>query len=125
MTRRSLALALAAALFGLIAAPALAQDVAPAAAAKPKPKTPEGAPTVTVTVTNSRKTDLVELQAAESGSAVWKKVLGALKAGKQAPAKLPQSFNCRINLHGTFANGESMDATDVDVCAQKTLNLTD
>ena len=121
MTRWTLAMALAAALGGLIAAPALAQN----AAAKPKPKTAEGPPTVTVVVTNSRKTDLVELQAAESGSVSWKKVLGALKPGKQAPAKLPQPFNCRVDLHGTFANGESMEASDVDVCAQKTLNLTD
>jgi hypothetical protein len=121
MTRWTLAMAVA--LGGLIAAPALAQNAAPGA--KPKPKTAEGAPTVTVVVTNSRKTDLVELQAAESGSPSWKKVLGALKPGKQAPARLPQGFNCRVDLHGTFANGESMEASDVDVCAQKTLNLTD
>jgi hypothetical protein len=129
MTRQSLPLALAAALFGLIAAPALAQNAEPAAAAaapaKLKPKTPADAPTVTVTVTNSRKADLVQLQAAESGSAVWKKVLGPVKSGKQAPAKLPQGFNCRVDLHGTFADGQSMDASDVDVCEQKTLNLTD
>ncbi len=125
MARRTLDAAFAAALFALIGGPALAQEPAPAAAAKPKPKTSDGSSTVTVTVTNSRKTDLVELQAAESGSPSWKKVLGALKAGKQAPANLPRPFNCRVNLHGTFANGESMDATDVDVCAQKTLNLTD
>ncbi len=129
MTRRSLALALAVALFGLIAAPALAQNAEPAPAAatpaKLKPKTPADAPTVTVMVTNSRKADLVQLQAAESGSAVWKKVLGAVKSGKQAPTKLPQGFNCRVDLHGTFADGQSMDASDVDVCAQKTLNLTD
>ena len=123
MTRRSLALALAAAFFGLIAAPALAQNAEPAPAAaapaKPKPKTPADAPTVTVTVTNSRKADLVQLQAAESGSAVWKKVLGPVKSGKQAPAKLPQGFNCRVDLHGTFADGQSMDASDVDVCEQR------
>jgi hypothetical protein len=121
MTRRSLAVALAAALFGLIAAQADAQNAAPA----PKPKTPDAGVTVTLTVTNSRKTDLVELQAAESGSAVWKKVLGALKAGKQAPAKLPQAFSCRVNLHGTFADGQTMEASDFDVCSQKTINLTD
>ncbi len=129
MTSRNLALPLAAALFGLLAAPALAQNAEPApAAAAPlnsKPRTPPGEPTVTVIVTNSRKADLVQLQAAESGSAVWKKVLGPMKAGKQAPAKLPQGFNCRVDLHGTFADGQSMDASDVDVCAQKTLNLTD
>ncbi len=125
MRRRIL---VAAALCGL-AAPAFAQkaEPAPAAAApaKPKPKTPGGAATVTVIVTNSRKADLVQLQAAESGSANWKKVLGAVKAGKQASAIVPQSYNCRVDLHGTFADGQSMDASDVDVCAQKTLNLTD
>ena len=131
MRRPTLAVALAAALCGLFAAPALAQDAEPAPAAaapakpKPKPKTPAPAPTVTVTVTNSRKADLVQLQAAESGSANWKKVLGVVKAGKQASAKLPQGYNCRVDLHGTFADGQSMDASDVDVCAQKTLNLTD
>jgi len=124
MTRPTLAMTLAAALCGLIAAPALAQNTAPAAAAKPKPKTPEGA-TVTVLVTNSRKTDLVELKAAESGSASWKRVLGALKTGAHATAQLPKTFNCRFDLHGTFADGQSMEASDVDVCAQKTLNLTD
>jgi hypothetical protein len=127
---RTLALAIgAAALGGLIAAPAPAQNAAPApraaAPARPKPKTPADAPMATVMVTNSRKADLVQLQAAESGSVSWIKVLGALKAGKQASAKLPQPYNCRVDLHGTFADGQSMDASDVDVCAQKTLNLTD
>ena len=133
MRRRILAGAVAAALSAMVAAPALAQtaDGAPAAAApakpKPKEKAPAGPPTVTVTVTvtNSRKADLVQLQAAESGSANWKKVLGAVKAGKQASVKVPQSYNCHVDLHATFADGQSTDASDVDVCAQKTLNLTD
>jgi hypothetical protein len=129
MTRQTLAAAIAAALGGLIAAPALAQNAEPApttaAHAKPRPKTPAGAPTVTVTVTNSRKADLVQLQAAESGSANWKKVLGPVKAGKPASAQVPRSYNCRVDLHATFADGQSMDASDVDVCSQKTLNLTD
>jgi len=122
MKSRTLAVALAAALGGLIAATALAQTPAPA---KPKLKTPAGLSTVTVTVTNSRHADLIQLQAAESGSANWTKVLGALKAGKQAPAKVPQAYNCRVDLHGTFADGQSMDASDVDVCEQRTLNLTE
>ena len=130
MKRQTMAVALAAALCGLIAAPALGQNAAPAAAApakvKAKPaKATAGMPTVTVTVTNARKADLVQLQAAESGSASWKKVLGPLKAGKQASAQLPRTFNCRMDLHGTFADGQTMDASDVDVCAQKTLNLTE
>jgi hypothetical protein len=122
MTTRTLAVAIAAALCGLIAAPALAQNAAPA---KPKSKTPADANTVTVMVTNSRKADLVQLQAAESGSVAWKKVLGPLKAGAHATALLPRQFNCRVDLHGTFADGQSMDASDVEVCAEKTLNLTE
>jgi len=127
MRRRILAVALAAALCGLIAAPSLAQNAeqAPAAPAKPRPKTSAGAPAVTVMVTNSRKADLVQLQAAESGSPNWTKVLGPVKAGKQASARVPHGNNCHVDLHGTFADGQSMDASDVDVCAQKTLNLTD
>src|SRR3974390_346163 len=116
MNTRTLAAALAGAtLFGVTAAQA---------APKPKPKAnPAGA--VIVTVTNSRKSDLVQLQAAESGSADWKEVLGPLKSGKQASAKLPQASNCRFDLRGTFEDGESMDASGINVCADKTLNLTD
>jgi cell division septation protein DedD len=130
MRRRILAVTIAAALFGVVAAPALAQnsESVPAAAApmksEPKPKTPAGG-TVTVTVTNSRKADLVELQAAESGSANWTKVLGALKAGEKASAKVPRGNICRVDLHGKFADGQSMDASKVDVCADKTVNLID
>ena len=116
-------LILAVALCGFAVAPALAQSAAPPT--KLRPKTPSGEPTVTVTVTNSRKADLVQLQATESGLVSWKKVLGPLKSGNHAPAQLPRPFNCRVNLHGTFSDGQSMDASDVDVCEQKTLNLTD
>ena len=126
MTRPSLAVAVAAALCGLIAAPALGQN-APAAAAAPtklKPKMSTDASTVTVTVTNSRKADLVELQAAESGSANWKKVLGALKAGQWTTAKVPQGKNCHVDLRGKYADGQSADVSNVDICADKTVNLT-
>jgi hypothetical protein len=137
MMRWTLAAALGGVLCGLIVAPALAQNAAPAASvptklrpatSKPKtpePKTSEGAATVTILVTNARKADLVQLQATESGLVGWKKVLGALKSGSHLPAQLPHPFNCRVDLHGTFSDGQSMDASDVDVCAQKTLNLTD
>ncbi len=136
MNTWTLAAALAGAtLFGLTAVPARAQTAAhgvaspPAdakAAPKPKPKANRaGAVTVTVTVTNSRKVDLVQLEAAESGSADWKQVLGPVKSGKQASAKLPQASDCRFDLRGTFDDGQSMDASGIDVCADKTLNLTD
>jgi hypothetical protein len=121
-----LAVTIAAALFGLVAAPALAQnsESAPAAAAlvKAKLKTPTGG-TVTVKVTNWREADLVELQVAESGSASWKKVLGALKAGHWTWAKVPQGKNCHMDLRGKYADGKSADVSNVDICTDKTVDL--
>ena len=91
MTRWTLALALGGALCGFVVAPALAQSAQPMPT-KLRPKTSEGASAVTVMVTNSRKADLVQLQATESGLVSWKKVLGALKSGSHAPAQLPRSL---------------------------------
>jgi hypothetical protein len=133
MNIRTLAAALAgAALFGITLPSVVAQTSAPGAApdaqampAKTKPKTPPHGAAVAVTVTNLRSADLVQLQAAEPGSANWTKVLGAVKSGKQALAKLPQASDCHVDLHGTFADGQSMEASGIDVCADKTLNLTD
>ena len=116
---------IAAALVALVA-PAVAQnsEPAPAAAApmKSKPKTPAGG-TFTLRVTNWREADLVELQAVESGSANWKKVLGALKAGQWTWAKVPQGKNCHVDLRGKYADGKSADVSNVDICADKTVDL--
>lgn len=121
-----MAVTIAAALFGAVAAPALAQnsESAPVAGAliKSKLKTP-AAGTVTVKVTNWRLADLVELQVAESGSANWKKVLGALKTGQWTWAKVPQGKNCHVDLRGTYADGKSADVSNVDLCADKTVDL--
>jgi hypothetical protein len=125
--RRRIVAVTAASLFGVLAAPAFAQnsDSAPPAAApmKSKPKAPAGG-VVTVTVTNWRDADLVELQAAETGSANWKKVLGTLKGGQYTSAKLPQGKNCHVDLRGKYADGKSADVSNVDICADKTVNLT-
>jgi hypothetical protein len=121
-----LAVTIAAAPFGIVAAPALAQnsETAPAAAApmKSKPKAPAGG-TVTVKVMNWRLADLVELEAAKSGSASWKKVLGALKTGQWTWAKLPQGKNCRVDLRGTYADGKSAEVSNLDICADKSVDL--
>ena len=122
----NLAVTIAAALFDVVAAPVLAQnsEAAPAAAAlmKSKLKAPAGG-TVTVKVTNWREADLVELQVVERGSANWKKVLGALKAGQWTWAKVPQGKNCHVDLRGKYADGKSADVSNVDICADKTVDL--
>jgi hypothetical protein len=127
MRRRIIfAVTIAAALFGVVAAPVLARnsESAPAAAApvKSKPKTPVGG-TVTVKVTNWRSADLVELQVVESGSAKWKKVLGALKAGQWTWAKVPQGKNCQLDLRGKYADGKSADVSNLNICADKSVDL--
>ena len=125
---RRMTVPIAAALFAVVAEPAFAQNSksAPAAAApmksKPKPKAPAGG-TVTVKVTNWREADLVELQVVETGSANWKKVLGALKAGQWTWAKVPQGKNCHLDLRGKYADGKSADVSHIDICADKTVDL--
>jgi hypothetical protein len=125
----------ASASLGLFAfADAYAQAAAPsthvAARTAKKAKTiatpaPKPIPTIRVTVTNSRPASLVELEAAVSGSAKMKKVLGFLKPGKQAVAIMPRGENCQVDLHGAFDDGQTMDSTGVDICADKTFNLSD
>ena len=63
------------------------------------------------------------MQATESGFPKWKKIAGPLKAGQKAAARVPRGKNCKVDLHGTFADGQSLDAEGVEVCANKTLNL--
>jgi hypothetical protein len=125
--RRILPTMIMAALFGVVAAPAPLQNTGPAPAAaaamKPQVKTPPDR-TLTVKVINWRNADLIELQAAESGSVKWKRVLGPLKAGQWSWAQVPQGNDCRVDLRGKYADGQSADASNVEVCADKTVNLT-
>ena len=119
-----LAVTIAGALFAVVAVPALAQnsESVPAAAAPMKSK-PKTGGTVTVKVTNWREADLLELQVVGSGSVNWKKVLGALKAGQWTWAKVPQGKNCHVDLRGKYADGKSADVSNIDICAEKTVDL--
>ena len=87
---------------------------------KPKPVS-----TVKVTVANFRPASLIELRAGVSGSGAMRKVLGPLKPGKEAVARLPRGEDCEVDLHGSFDDGQTIDSTGFDICANKTLNLTD
>jgi hypothetical protein len=94
------------------------------AAKKPEPA-PKPLPTVKVTVTNSRPATLLELRAGVSGSGKMHKVLGALRPGKEAVARLPRGAACEVDLHGAFDDGQTLDSTGVDICADTTVNLSD
>ena len=103
-----------------------AAATAPAVAAAAKAKDPaKPLPPVHVTVVNSRAAGLVELQASISGSEKMKKVLGSLKPGKKAVAYMPRGKDCQVDVHGAFDDGQTMEATGLDICADSTLNLSD
>ena len=107
------------------AAPAAAPAEAAPAPTKARKKAAKSASTVALSVWNSRTADLTELQVADAGSDQFKKVLGKLKAGKKTSARVPKGKDCQIDVHATFADGEMTEASGVDVCNQKVLNLTD
>jgi hypothetical protein len=102
---------------------------APAAAAPAvkqlKPRRKAAVNTVAVTVMNSRTAGLVELQGSAAGSDKMKKVASALKPGKKVAAYLPRGKDCLVDLHATFDDGQSTDATGHDACTNRTLNLTE
>ena len=92
-------------------------------AAKPKAKK---LPMVSVIVTNGRSVGLVELTATMSGGTA-DSVTAAKKlaAGKKATVKLAHDKDCMFDLHGVFDDGQMTDVSGVDLCKDKTINLTD
>jgi len=109
------------------AAGAVNMPGAAAAPAKPvaKPKKPAGPPTVEVVVTNARKVALTTLLASISGAPESKKIAGPLAPGKKVVVHLVHDKECLFDLHGVFEDGADMDATAVELCKDKTINLTE
>ena len=97
----------------------------PAAPAPGKAKKKRPGSVVPVPVTNARGSSLVALEAAPAGSDLMKKVAGPIEPGKTVTVRIPHGEDCRVDLRGAFADGQTMDASDVDVCAAKALKLTD
>ena len=58
----------------------------------------------------------------EANKANWKKVLGALRAGQWTWAKVPRAKNCH-QFRGNYAAGKSADVSNVDICADKAVDL--
>jgi hypothetical protein len=47
----------------------------------------------------------------------------ALKTGQWTWAKVPQGKNCHVDLRGKYADGKSADMSNIDICADKTVDL--
>jgi hypothetical protein len=124
--RINLAVTMVAALFGVVATPALAQNSeSPAAAALMKSE----AKTLASGAVTGEGDELARGRSRRTpggrerfGS--WKKLLGALKAGQWTWAKTTQGKDCHVGLRGKYTDGHWADTSDVDICTDKAVDLT-
>ena len=89
-----------------------------------KPMKGAGLPTTPVTIKNSAGVGLLQLDAVVAGQQEPAKIAGPLESGKTVRAMVPHDKSCQVDLHGSFEDGSTLDASGVDVCKQKTINLT-
>jgi hypothetical protein len=128
-THRVKSLAIAASVIGaafmIEAVSAQAPDTAPAApaapAAKPRKKVTSS---VVVAVTNSRRIALTALIATPSGGTP-KALVANLAAGKRISVSVATAKSCVFALHATYADGSSAELDSINLCNDKTVNLTD
>ncbi len=79
---------------------------------------------LTVTIVNKRYVGLVELDVGPAGGEL-KKVQGALAFGRRTAVHVDRVKDCLYDIKGRFADEADMDQTGVDLCKDKTINLTD
>jgi hypothetical protein len=91
---------------------------------KLKPKSRDKA-AIVVAVTNERSAVLVELDVAPTGSPAVKAVLKKLGPGKKAMVTFPYDQDCLFDIHVEYEDGKSNDVSNLDVCKDAKLNLTE
>ncbi len=91
------------------------------AVAKPRKKV---TPSVIVVVTNSRGVALTAL-IATSSDGTPKALVANLLPGKRISVSVATGKSCLFALHATYANGSSADVDSMDLCKDKSVNLTD
>ena len=117
------------------AIPAVAAPAATDAAATPammskkakKPKRtmkPKGMPKTPVTVENNSGLGLVELDAVLVGQQNSVKLAGPLESGKKIKVVVAHDKACLFDIHASYDDGSTGDATGLDLCKAKSINLT-
>lgn len=117
------------------ATPAVAAPAATDAAATPammpkkakKPKKamkPKGMAKTPVTVENNSGLGLVELDAMLSGQQNSVKLAGPLESGKKIKVMVAHDKACLFDIHASYDDGSTGDANGLDLCKEKTINLT-
>ena len=83
-------------------------------------------PSVVVVVTNSRSVELTELDATPSGGTLpTNRIVSKLAPGTKISVTVATGKFRVFNLHGAYADGSSTDATSVDLCKDKSINLVE
>jgi hypothetical protein len=108
--------------------PAAATVPATAATAKPmtarKPKKAVGMSKTPVVVKNSSGLGLVQLDAVISGQQEPVKIAGPLATGKTIKVMVARDTTCLFDIHASYDDGSTGDASGSDLCKQKAINLT-
>lgn len=92
--------------------------------AKPRRRHHE-AGTLAVTVHNERSVGLMQLSVVPAGDPDHKKVLGALAFGRKAVIHVKRAKDCLYDIRGHFADEADTEQLGVELCKDKTINLTD
>lgn len=113
MTKTILSVAILAA---FVATPALAQQ---APKAKPLPKN-----ATELVLTNARTATLTGFELSRDGKK-FAAIRKPLEAGKKVTIKLPKKAGCEFVVNAAFSDEAEFEETQVNLCADKTVRLTD
>ena len=80
---------------------------------------------LTVVVDNKRSVGLVDLEVGPAGDANPTKVAGPLAFGRKTTIHLKRAKDCLYDVRGHFADGADTEHLGVELCKDKTINLTD
>jgi len=83
------------------------------------------AATLAITVHNERSVGLMQLSVVPAGDPDHKKVLGALAFGRKAVIHVKREKDCLYDIRGHFADEADTEQLGVELCKDRTINLTD
>jgi len=108
---------------GLLLLPALALAISTPAMAQAKKKSPK-APSQ-ITLTNARSAALTGLSLTDDAGKQVGSLKAAVAAGKKTTISLAKGTPCEINVAASFDDEGYVEASQVNICKDKSIRLTD
>ncbi len=92
--------------------------------AKPKPRKPRGpVPARSLTVQNASANTLTALEVSGDGKSA--RLANPIKAGGKASLKLPAMKRCVVAVSASFEGAGQAEASEFDICNDKTIRFTE